>query len=459
MPSEIDFQVKTLLLRAGVDAPVLYGILSKVTLAAFSLLTILIITWRVRPEVQGYYYTFLNLTALQVFAELGLGTVIVQVTSHLWAFLRLDEQGRVTGEADALSRLSTLARKVLRWYGVAGSGTMVVLGVAGFLFFSHSRADGTPWRAPWAVLCALVGARMWLAPVWSLLEGSNQVASLYRYRFLAALIGGVSTAGALVMGLDLWTPAIGVGSELAFSVLYAIACHRQFVGSLLEARPGPALHWRREILPLQLRIAGSWISGYFITMFFTPVLFHFQGPREAGQWGMTWSMFAMVTSISGLWIYSRGPQFGIWIARREFETLDREFLRWTKISTVLAVVGALMVWIGLWQIPRILPGVGDRVLGILPAGLLAVATILMSVPAAWSVYLRAHMKEPLTALSLVHAGLTAALTVLLGARYGAAGAAAGYLGVIAMVVVPCSGLIWAKCRSAWHAPAGEALKG
>src|SRR5581483_8530929 len=103
-----DASVKQILARAGIDRPVFYGGLAKVALATSNLVVILLVAMRLPGEVQGYYYTYLNLTALQVFAELGLGIVIVQMCSHLWSSLRLDEAGEVQGDAGPLARLVSL---------------------------------------------------------------------------------------------------------------------------------------------------------------------------------------------------------------------------------------------------------------------------------------------------------------------------------------------------------------
>jgi O-antigen/teichoic acid export membrane protein len=69
-----------------------------------------------------------------------------------------------------------------------------------------------------------------------------------------------------------------------------------------------------------------------------------------------------------------------------------------------------------------------------------------------SVYLRAHKKEPLVALSLISGALTAIAVVILGKHYSADGVALGYLIVMA-TVTPFVALIWRQRRAEWHGPA------
>src|SRR5688572_3707561 len=81
---------------AQIDRAVFYVLAGRVWSFASGPITLVLIASQLTPQVQGYYYTFASLVALQGFAELGLGIVIVQFASHEWAFLSLD-RGRVVG--------------------------------------------------------------------------------------------------------------------------------------------------------------------------------------------------------------------------------------------------------------------------------------------------------------------------------------------------------------------------
>lgn len=450
-PDRAETDRRPLLAWFGVDRAVVYGVMAKVFAGVFGLVTILLIAWRLPRETQGYYYTFLSLVALQVFAEMGLGIVVIQFASHYWASLRLDGAGRIEGEEQARAGLVSLGRLSLRWYGVSGVAASVLIGAAGCAFFSRA-SDGVEWRASWMTLCALTGLRMWLIPAWSLLEGCNQVASVYRFRFLSTVLAGVLVAATLLAGGGLWAPATGVGAEVLVGLILLVCRHRPFIRSFFGPAGAAAVDWRKEIFPLQLRVALTWMAGFFVTSFFTPVLFHFHGAAPAGQWGMTWSMFSMVTGISLTWVSSRAPQFGMWVARREFGLLDRHFWRLTKISFSLAVLGTLTVWIALLLLHRSGHPLAARILPPLPAALLGISVVLMNVPFAQSIYLRAHKQEPFLVPSVVQGVLVGLAVVLLGRPFGALGIAAGYFAIVIVVAIPWSVLLWVRCRAAWHAP-------
>ena len=92
-----------------------------------------------------------------------------------------------------------------------------------------------------------------------------------------------------------------------------------------------------------------------------------------------------------------------------------------------------------------------RVLPLLPTALFLGAITLMQISQAQAAYLRAHKREPFLIVSLSLGILTGAAVILLGWKYGAAGMAAGFLAVVALVGIPLGTWILHRCRSAWHA--------
>ena len=87
-----------LVARLGIDQAVFYALLARGWRVVGGVISLLLIAKFLTPEIQGYYYTFQSLIALQVFVELGLVVVVVSVTSHEWAKLQLDEEGGIAGD-------------------------------------------------------------------------------------------------------------------------------------------------------------------------------------------------------------------------------------------------------------------------------------------------------------------------------------------------------------------------
>lgn len=129
---------KRLLRKAEVDRAVFFGLLLKVWGIAVSPVSALLIAFKFTPELQGYYYTFGSLLALQGFIELGLGGVIIYFVSHEWSKLGIDKAGYIVGDREALSRLISLANLTLKWYLIGGLIIIFGLGIGGYIFF-HSQ--------------------------------------------------------------------------------------------------------------------------------------------------------------------------------------------------------------------------------------------------------------------------------------------------------------------------------
>jgi hypothetical protein len=210
----------------GIDPAVIFAITGKIWSMGAGLVTTLLIASFFPPEMQGYYYTFFSVLALQVFAELGLGIVISSYASHEWAKLAFDQHGNVTGDEDAFSRLTSLGRFALRWYLAAGAAVTIALTIGGFFFFGSTGWNQVSvWGAPWAVLCVVTGVNTCFMPIWALLEGCNQVSNVYAYRLVQSVASSLAAWLGIYLGAMLWVPSIiGATAMMAIQDLSEKSC-------------------------------------------------------------------------------------------------------------------------------------------------------------------------------------------------------------------------------------------
>jgi O-antigen/teichoic acid export membrane protein len=438
----------------GIDRAVFLAITGKIWSMGAGLITTLLVASFFSPELQGYYYTFFSVLALQVFAELGLGIVISSYASHEWAKLAFDQHGQVTGDDDALSRLTSLGRFALRWYLAAGTAVTIALTIGGFFFFGSTGWNQVSvWGGPWIVLCVVTGVNLCFMPIWALLEGCNQISNVYAYRLVQSVASSVAAWLGIYLGAGLWvTSIIGVTAMLAMMVTVGRR-YTGFIREIMLGHPkGAHLDWRADILPMQWRVSLSWLSGYFTFSLFTPVLFHYQGAVVAGQMGMTWAFITALTAVASSWIAPKAPAFGILIAQRKYTELDQMFWRLTAVVVAVTSVGALGIWALVYALAELHHPFALRILSPLATGYLLLATIILAASLPMSTYLRAHKKEPLLAISAINGVITGTVVVVLGRYYSVEGVTIGYLVVMAMVT-PFVALIWHRRRTEWHAHA------
>ncbi len=401
------------------------------------------------PEVQGFYYTFSSLVALQSFVELGFYLVVINVASHEWASLQLGKDGRIEGDPRALARLISLGRLIFKWYAVASAVFVVGVSIAGYWFFSGMPSSGIEWRGPWLTLVVLSGALLWALPFISLLEGCGQVAEIYRFRLTQAVLGNLALWLTLWLGGGLWASAVWAGVGLARDLYLLLVRYRWFFNPFFRPVAGPRVSWRTEIWPMQWRLALSGVVNYLAFSLFTPVMFRYHGAAEAGRMGMTLAAVFGIQSVAMIWVQSRAPRFGVLIARRDFEELDRLFYRVSATSFVLYCLGGLAFWgliAGLNQFGHPLSG---RLLASLPTLVLLSGAAVHLISACQSTYLRAHKQEPLAVLSVVSSIAIGLLVWQAGRWFGAIGAASSYAGVY-VITLAWQTVIWTRCRAAWH---------
>jgi len=434
----------------AVDRAVAFAVIGKMWGMSAGLITTLLIASYFSPALQGFYYTFNSVLAFQVFAELGLGAVLTSFASHEWSRLAVDEHGRISGDEDALSRLTSLGKFALRWYVVAGAGMTLILAVGGLFFFGAAGEQASSWRMQWLVLCALTGLNLCAVPIWALLEGCNQVSNVYAYRLIQYISSGIAGWVGIYLGAGLWVASIVSATGLLAMMVTVGRRYGGFLRRILLGRvEGPRLDWRMDILPMQWRIALSWISGYFTFSLFTPVLFHYQGPVVAGQMGMTWAFVNALMALASSWVTPRAPYFGILVAQQRFVELDLEFWRVTAAVVVVTVLGASGIWVLVYALGGLNHPFASRMLTPAATGYLLLATTLVAGSMPMAAYLRAHKQEPLLGLSVVSGLLNGIAIVVLGRYYSAEGVTIGYLAVSALVV-PFVALIWRRRREEWH---------
>lgn len=448
--------VKKLLSRAQMTRATIYGIATVILRFLTVPVSAILIMTRFSPELQGFYYTFGSVLALQIFVELGFSNIVTYFAGHEWARLSLDSQGRIVGEADALSRLISLGRVAIRWYLIGGAIVAIGLGLGGYAFFSQSPDAGIVWVAPWFVLCFLSGINLVTMPIWSLLQGCGQVSQVYSFRIIGTLLSALATWAAIYFGARLWVVSISTSILIVWSAIFLVWRYRDFFRSFFSVPPGPRVSWLGEVWRVQWRTAFSYLSGYFTSQVFTPILFHFHGPTVAGQFGMTWSLVVGVASVAAMWSTPRGPEFAVMIARKEYKAINQLLHRIIKVALAVLLLGGIGVLLLIYGLNMLNPRYAERLLPLLPTALLLLGNAVANSWHPTSVYLRAHKREPYVAISIVSGVLIGLSSFVLGMKLAAVGVATAYLAVNIMIF-PWGLKIFNRCRRDWHSEMPELI--
>jgi O-antigen/teichoic acid export membrane protein len=435
----------------GLDRAIAFTVLGRVVQGLGSVGSVLLIVHFLSAAEQGYYYALWSLVALQSVFELGFSFVILQVAAHEQAHLEFHPDGSITGKEAAHFRLASLLQRAVRWYTVAAVLMGVVLLLGGMRFFAlHQQAQAPNiWIVPLRVTVFACALTFSIGPVLSFLEGCGQVAQVARMRFLQSTVSVALSWAAMLSHHGLFAPAMVLLGQgiVASGLLYS---RRTLLIPLLRlqvARLG--INWRTEVWPFQWKIAVSWICDYFIFQLFTPVLFAFRGPVEAGKMGLSMNIVLQLSAMMLSWMTTKAAPFGSLIAKKDTPELDRMFFRSLRQSIALFIGAAVLVLLGVLAAPYIFPKVSSRIED-WPVFLLLLLTALSShVVQSEAIYLRAHKCEPFLVQSIVIALCTAGSVVLLAKTSGALGVSLAYFAVLGVAGVISATMIFRTKRNQW----------
>lgn len=430
----------------GLTRGVSWTLAGRVWSLGAGVITVGLVARALSPATQGAYYAVLSLLAAQVFAELGLNFVLVQRAARAGATLTRTLDRRVSGPAGALGDVGALLRFGTRWFLAGAVAFGVVGGIVGSVVLQRGAPSGDV-LAPWGM--AVVGATMQLASLGPLavFEGMGFVAEVAMVRFIAGATGALGTWCALLAGAGLW--AVAVAPIVAGLVTWIVTWERFGPAwrDLAHAAVGHVVAWRREVLPVQARIAVSWLSGYAVSQAPTALLFAAQRPEDAGRYGMSMTIASAVSTVASSWLYPSQPEFARLMARGDAGPLDRLFSV-TLGRTVLAgavLGGAVLAIVALLPMTP-LATYASRVLPLGAMALLLAGILGGLLAAAFAAYARAGGGEPFVGVSVASAAALVSVVWAVSATAGASGVAAAYAAVQWGIGVTWGGLIFRVAR-------------
>jgi len=437
-----------LLTVAGLD----FHILATLFLRGWSILaggaTALLIPTFLSPSQQGYYYTFTAVLATQIFFELGLNHVLVQLTSHAAAHLRRVSETRLEGDARWRHAIASILTLSAKWNAVMASLFFVVLLFGGsWFFYDKGSLPTSQWLNMWVVLIAATAANLALSARLAICEGLGEVGHVARLRLTQSMIGYLLLWLLLVCGAGLWA-AVALPITSTIGTLWWLL-RRRLTKSLDVQASSTAREncytYRRDVFPLQWRIALSWVSGYFIFNFLTPVIFAHQGEIEAGRLGLGLTIFSAIATVGYSWISAKIPVLAAHIARNERTELNALFDR----QAIRAVGATTLCSAGLLVAVQFTGDLASKVIERLPPMpalvLLSIVTVANTVVFSMAAYMRAHKEEPLVAQSLVTALLIGA-GVLFMAQFGLTATVSAYVTINVFVGLPWCTLLFVRYR-------------
>jgi hypothetical protein len=437
--------------RLEFDRAVFYALAARAWQTLAGPVTVILIATRFTPEMQGHYYAFGSLLAIQSLFELSLNVVLLNAAGHEWPFLRLDERGRVAGEDHAANRLAGLLRFGTRWYAAAALLGLVVIGGTGHVLFA-TRGLSLSGHFAWTATVVASSVMLALLPRIAILQGCHQVLAVNRNAVIQAISGTLAVWGCIVAGLGLWAVAASWIARLVWELRLVIGRYGTFFDSL-QRRKVPHVRWAAEIWPLQWRLALQAIAAAAMTSSFVLALYVARPPAlrevEAGRMGMTLSVLNMLLWSGLAWFQTRIPVLAGYSRRKARTEYDRLFRRVAAATSVVVIGGAVAFWCVIAGMDALGVSLAERFLEPLPLALLAAAIATQHFLNCLTIYARTRQREPFLVANVTLNFTIAAGVWLAAPALGELGVAAVYAAVVVVAGIPLWVVIWNRDRQEW----------
>jgi hypothetical protein len=450
--------LKKYLRLSGIDKAIAYVLMAKGWSILSGVLILLLISKFLTSEEQGYYFTFVSVLGLQILFELGFGTVVIQFISHEMPFLHCDRTrrgGGISGVEYNLSRFRSIVKLIVKWYLFVGIALLLVVLPFGFYFFANKievtswhgfYTSNAIWVGPWLTLILSAVLSLLVTPIISIAEGCGLVSEVSRVRLIQSVITSIIAIVLISSGFGLYSVAAPLLSLFLVGSVWIYRCFINIITeSLVNYGGKESISWRKEIFPVQWRIAISWLSGYFIFQLFTPVAFKVYGAEFAGELGMSINITNLLLNLSLSWIMTKMPKFGNLIAQSDYQVLNSIFISTFKQSAffliLLILSSTAFFFVSSWLDAFYM----SRILAPELYFIMCLTTVGSHIVACQATYIRAHKVE----LYVLHSVITALLIVLMlsqASRFGSVWIIGIYMMIVWGFSVPYSTLIYAKFK-------------
>jgi O-antigen/teichoic acid export membrane protein len=416
------------------DRASIYAISGRLISALSSVAIFVLLSTVLSRTLQGYFVTFFSVATIQLLFDLGLSTVMINFVAHEWTLAN-----REVGDAtiSSYAGLAGLAKFAFRWYGVAALAMFVFFQPLGWYLFSDAH-DPQVWPGPWLALSLAVSLDLALFGAWTILEGCNEVRSVYGYRAIRTAGLGLGTAAGLWLGAGLWSVALGYLLALPAALYVLLGKHRSFFAKLIKTPTLEGVAWHTELLPMQWQTWITALANYASVWAITPITLKILGPVDAGRIGLTWMAINAVSGLAFIVVIVKAPTFGALVARRAYRELDRLALKCGGTSVLLSSLGCAVLGVAVFLLNVLRLPYASRVLPLEPTIILLIATVIGQTVGPQLTYLRAFKREPYPAIQVFFAVLVVA-SVMVGSHYfGMIGVTLGYFAATVLYFVPAA---------------------
>lgn len=357
-------------------------------------LTLVLIPICLTPVEQGYWYTFISLSALAIFADLGFSNIVVQFVAHEFAFCSFDKNGILSGDEMHLQKIADLFRFCIKWMSflvVIVFPCILLYGV----YILNSQNNTIDWVTPWLIYGSFSGLMFIYTIVFSFFEGCNLIEQIQFCKFKIGIGVTLITLIGLLFNLKLYTLAASYICSVFLGFYFINKYFRKNIKLLWNLSSVKKYSWSKEFFSLLWRYAISFSSSYFITQAFTLIAFHFANESFAGRVGISLTIWAVAYNISNSFILSNTTNFNILVGNKNFSELNKLFKKsFFRSIGFFVIVGIL--FFGVFYNAYEFIYFFKRFISPFGMFILYLSYLLYFIVNSINIYVRSYKKEPMS---------------------------------------------------------------
>lgn len=393
--------IKKILQTLEIDKHIGQSLLLRLWSIFSGVLLIILIPSTLTAAQQGYYFTFSSLLATQVFFELGLNTVILQIVGHERAHLEFEHTSMPSGPDVHLSRLYSVFQLLRKAYRIISILFFLFALIGGCLFFKTESISDLEWFPIWFFLVLFTTINLYISPFLASIEGMGFVADVAKLRLKQSIVGSILLCSLLLSGIGLRAVIAVPATASIFSMIWLLKNFKWVLIRRSEEFIKSKVSWRSEIFPFQWKMALSWLSGYFISQLINPVVFKKFGPIEAGKIGLALTVFATIGALSYSWVNAKVPEMVKLIALSQITELKKLFWGVLLRSTILNFVCGMLFILVIFISKKFNLSIVTRIPSVEVLGALMLITFINNLIFSAAAYMRAYKEEPMLLNSII----------------------------------------------------------
>ena len=304
--------------------PVLFVLINQLFKIITGPLMLLLIPLYLSKEEQGIWYLFSSLLALSIFADLGFSTIVLQFSAHEFSKLKIDENFILSGDEENIKKISSFFIFICNWVTRMILIVFPIIFLIGF-YILYSKMPINLWLIPWILYVLISAISFFLNNLLSFFQGFNIVAQIEKIKFYISLLTSFSTIISLYLDLKIYSICLSSILGLFLLLYFLNLIFKKTILQLINNSKEFSYDWFDEIYQLLWKSGLSFASGYFIFQIYTPLMFIYKGPIEAGKVGLSISLWVSIFGISNSFIASIIPKVNIEISNKNWIILDKIF--------------------------------------------------------------------------------------------------------------------------------------